>query len=196
MLLKQATLAGIKEGTITLQFRRWKRPTVKAGGTLLTSVGQLAIGSVDVVEPQDITSSDAVAAGFQTLESLQTALDAKSGDIYRVRLSYLGADPRIALRSELPDDAEIEKILSRLDGLDARSTGGAWTRPTLRVIRARPQERAAELASEVGMERTQFKAQVRKLKGLGLTESLEIGYRLSPRGEAVLDRLERRTSRE
>jgi len=148
------------------------------------------------VEPQDITSSDAVAAGFETLESLLAALDAKSGDVYRVGLSYLGQDPRIALRSELPDDAEIEKILKRLGGLDARSKEGAWTGPTLRVIRTRPQERAAELASEVGMERTQFKVRVRKLKGLGLTESLEIGYRLSPRGEAVLDRLERCASRD
>jgi hypothetical protein len=31
-----------------------------------------------------------------------------------------------------------------------------------------------------------FKADVRKLKELGLTESLEVGYRLSPRGRAVL----------
>jgi ribosomal protein S19E (S16A) len=29
---------------------------------------------------------------------------------------------------------------------------------------------------------------VRKLKELGLTESLEVGYRLSPRGRALLDR--------
>lgn len=36
------------------------------------------------------------------------------------------------------------------------------------------------------MDRTRFKTNVRKLKGLGLTESLKIGYRLSPRGEAVL----------
>ena len=28
---------------------------------------------------------------------------------------------------------------------------------------------------------------MRKLKALGLTESLEIGYRISPRGQALLD---------
>ena len=28
---------------------------------------------------------------------------------------------------------------------------------------------------------------MRKLKALGLTESLEVGYRLSPRGRAFLD---------
>jgi hypothetical protein len=32
-----------------------------------------------------------------------------------------------------------------------------------------------------------FKRDVRKLKELGLTESLEVGYRLSPRGAALLD---------
>jgi len=31
-----------------------------------------------------------------------------------------------------------------------------------------------------------FKRRVRQLKELGLTESLEVGYRLSPRGRAVL----------
>ena len=34
MLLKHVTLEGIRDGRITLAFRRWKRPTVKAGGTL------------------------------------------------------------------------------------------------------------------------------------------------------------------
>ena len=192
MLLKQATLQGIQRGTITLQFRRWKRPTVKSGGTLLTAIGQLSVDSVDAVERRDITAADAKAAGFPTLASLREVLDAvESGEIYRVGLSYLGADPRIALRNALPDDSEIDEVLARLAESDARSTRGLWTAPTMRVIRARPEERAAELASEVGMERAHFKTQVRKLKALGLTESLEIGYRLSPRGEAVLSRLER-----
>jgi hypothetical protein len=46
--------------------------------------------------------------------------------------------------------------------------------------------RAEDLAHSVGREKQPFKLDVRKLKELGLTESLEIGYRLSPRGEAVL----------
>ena len=36
------------------------------------------------------------------------------------------------------------------------------------------------------MDRPAFKLNVRKLKALGLTESLEVGYRLSPRGAAFL----------
>jgi hypothetical protein len=41
----------------------------------------------------------------------------------------------------------------------------------------------------VGQEKMVFKLNVRKLKALGLTESLEIGYRLSPRGQILLRRL-------
>jgi hypothetical protein len=39
------------------------------------------------------------------------------------------------------------------------------------------------------MEMPPFKVNVRKLKALGLTESLEIGYRLSARGHAWLARV-------
>ena len=49
MLLKRETLRGIENGSVTLAFRRWLRPTVKAGGTLLTSIGQLSVEAVDVV---------------------------------------------------------------------------------------------------------------------------------------------------
>ena len=40
-----------------------------------------------------------------------------------------------------------------------------------------------------GVSALPFKRDVRKLKELGLTESLETGYRLSPRGRALLERL-------
>jgi hypothetical protein len=42
------------------------------------------------------------------------------------------------------------------------------------------------LANYLGISQAEFKPWVRKLKALGLTESLEVGYRLSPRGEKVL----------
>jgi hypothetical protein len=43
-----------------------------------------------------------------------------------------------------------------------------------------------------GQDKIAFKLNVRKLKALGLTESLEVGYRLSRRGAALLDELRRR----
>ena len=58
------------------------------------------------------------------------------------------------------------------------------------MIAARPGVRAATLAQRLGRDVPPFKRDVRKLKELGLTESLEIGYRLSPRGVAVLAALQ------
>jgi hypothetical protein len=54
------------------------------------------------------------------------------------------------------------------------------------MIRDRPGVRAADLAGDFGRETLPFKRDVRRLKELGLTESLEVGYRLSPRGRAFL----------
>ena len=72
---------------------------------------------------------------------------------------------------------------------DASSSSGPWTQPVLRLLGKHSGVRAADLAATVGMDTPRFKANVRKLKGLGLTESLEIGYRLSPRGEAFLQHM-------
>jgi DNA-binding IclR family transcriptional regulator len=54
----------------------------------------------------------------------------------------------------------------------------------LDLIAEHPGVRAPDLAATLGMETLPFKRDVRKLKELGLTESLEVGYRLSPRGRA------------
>ena len=56
----------------------------------------------------------------------------------------------------------------------------------LRLIAANPARRAPDLAELRGLETVVFKRDVRKLKELGLTESLDIGYRISPRGQALL----------
>lgn len=190
MLLKQETLRGIENGSITLAFRRWRRPTVKAGGNLLTSVGQLAVETVDVVDIDDITESEAVAAGFPDLTSLRSRLSLHTeGQVYRIRLSVVGPDPRIELREQVPSGVEMVGVLKRLANLDSRSASGPWTRNVMTLIRDRPGERAADLATDCGMEKDDLKRNVRKLKRLGLTESLAVGYRLSPRGQAVLGRL-------
>jgi hypothetical protein len=57
----------------------------------------------------------------------------------------------------------------------------------LDLIDRNPERRAPDLAARLGRQTAEFKRDVRKLKELGLTESLDIGYRLSPRGEAVVD---------
>jgi hypothetical protein len=195
MLFKQAFLDGIQAGTITLAFRRWQRPSVKAGGTLLTAVGQLGIDDVRPVALEEITAADARRAGWDSLEALREELaggDVTRGDggqIYRIELGALRADPRVALRAEGLDDKAAGDLRARLDRLDARAVGGPWTRRTLELIRDHPGLRAGDLCVKADMEMHPFKVNVRKLKTLGLTESLEIGYRLSDRGRAWLARL-------
>lgn len=177
MLLKVAHLEAIRRGEVSLVFRRWRKPSVKTGGTLNTAVGQLAIDEVAQVDPAAITQAEARAAGHASAEALRAEL-AGEGTVYRVRLRFLGADPREALR----DDTDLTGVLEKLSRLDAR---GAWTARVLDLIAEHPERRAGDLAAMLGMETQPFKLDVRKLKALGLTESLEVGYRLSPRGQAA-----------
>jgi hypothetical protein len=191
MLLKQKTLKGIADGSITLAFRRWKRPTVKAGGSLRTVIGVLAIESVDTVDERKITTQDAKRAGYESRKELLAELNArKEGKLYRIALHHAGADPRHDLRQQddLSDD-EIDDLKNRLARMDTRSSHGPWTTATLKLIAKNPGKRAADMAESVGMETKRFKTNVRKLKELGLTESLQVGYRLSPRGEVVFEQL-------
>jgi hypothetical protein len=191
MLLKQATLAAVAEGKVTLAFRRWRKPTVRTGGTLTTSVGVLSIDSVEPIGLEDISEADARVAGHSDLRSLHAALSTRpDGTVYRVSFHLAGPDPRIELRARVPRTVEeLDQLRSRLARWDAASTSGPWTLSVLQLIDQKPAVRAAALAETVGQETKRFKANVRKLKGLGLTESLEIGYRLSPRGETLLAHL-------
>lgn len=188
MLFRQDSLEGIRDGRITLAFRRWRRPTVRSGGTLMLPIGQLRIVDVRQIAEDDITDEDARRAGYASRKELREELAGLTeGTLYRIELGALGPDPRIALRTRgsLSDD-ELAAINAKLVKLDANAPGGPWTRRVLELIRDNPAVRAGDLCKEVQMERLHFKAYVRKLKALGLTESLEVGYRLSPRGDAVL----------
>lgn len=188
MMIRPETLAAIKAGEVDLAFRRWDRPRVLVGTRLRTRVGLLEVTSVEQVAASRITAADARRAGSPSLTDLRGMLEAKADrPVWRVGLRYVGADPREALRAAVPDSDEVAAIRRRLDRLDAASSRGPWTRATLAVIDRSPTVRAPELAAELGRDTASFKRDVRKLKELGLTESLDIGYRLSPRGAAVVD---------
>lgn len=190
MLIKSAVLARVKTGEITLQFRRWTRPTVKAGGALRTQIGVLSIESVERITRAAITAADARKAGYQTVVALLAELDGRAdGDLYRIALRPGGADPRVALRAKAALSAEERsELATRLDRMDAANRAGPWTRASLAAIAKHPGKRSPDLAAAFGRETLAFKRDVRKLKELGLTESLEVGYRLSPRGAAFLKR--------
>ena len=188
MLLRPDILAAIADGRVDLAFRRWERPRVKVRGSQRTAIGVIAFDAIDAVRPDDLTEEDARRAGLGSLAALRSFLDRRTtGSIYRIRLRLLGPDPRVALRDAIPLREELAAIAGRLERLDRASRHGPWTRAVLEAIRDQPGVRAADLAPQFGRQRLPFKADVRKLKELGLTISLEVGYRLSPRGHAVVD---------
>ena len=49
MLINADDFEAIVSGRVDTAFRRWIKPTVKAGGTLTTAAGVLAIDAVDVI---------------------------------------------------------------------------------------------------------------------------------------------------
>ncbi|MFF0817344.1 hypothetical protein ACFYVR_19605 [Rhodococcus sp. NPDC003318] len=188
MIFTAATLDGLVSGAVTLAFRRWDRPRVRAGGRQRTPVGVIAFDTVEEIAPDEVTDDDARAAGFDSAAALLVFVDRKAHgpNLYRIRLRRAGPDPRAALREDaaLTDD-DLEALRRRLARMDAN---GAWTEATLRLIAERPAVVSTELAPVVGLDRPTFKQRVRRLKELGLTESLDVGYRISPRGRALLDR--------
>lgn len=185
-MFSNADLAGIVSGEVDLAFRRWKRRMHTPGGRQRTRAGVVRFGAVDVVDPASLTEADASRAGTD-LARLQTLLARKEGDVYRIEVAFAGADERVALReSDTLTDDELRAVADRLAGMDARSKHGAWTRQHLELIATRPGVLAETVGASIGREKRPFKADVRRLKELGLTESLPVGYRLSPRGEAVL----------
>jgi hypothetical protein len=189
VLIPRPVLDGIVAGRVTLAFRRWDRPHAKAGALHRTPVGLVAIDAVDVVPLGTITAADARAAGAESRAELLRFLRGRDGRVYRMQLRYAGADPRIALRADAAlSEADLAFIRARLARLGQASRKGAWTRDVLELIAANPARRAPDLAAIRGLPTQPFKADVRKLKELGLTESLDIGYRISPRGRAYLDR--------
>ncbi len=188
MLFSAAAWPGLADGSITVTFRTWTRPQAKAGGRYRIAGMLLEATDVREVTVRTLTDTDAVAAGEIDLPTLLQRLKNPSPDstVWRVGLRYVGIDDRIGRRLDdrLTND-DIAALRTRLDQLD-RSAGGPWTRTTLRLIEKYPGVVSTALARHTGLERPAFKLNVRKLKEMGLTESLDTGYRLSPRGEALL----------
>jgi len=198
LLFKKAFHAGLVEGRVRLTFRRWEKPHVRPGGRYRCHpIGVLEVDRVDRVLVRDITEDDARLSGFESREELiafmregkDAPLSPKT-EVFRVELHHAGDGDRveIALDDSLSDD-DVKTIAKKLAKMDEKEK---WTLATLRLIEKHPQVAASQLAKKVGREREPFKIDVRRLKRLGLTQSFEVGYELSPRGRAYLDRARRR----
>lgn len=179
----------VEAGRVTVTFRRWRRPQVVPGRLYRTVVGRLAVETVDVVEPDEITEADAVRSGYPGVAALLADLPGDADlPVHRIGFHlHDGPDEReqLAHDDDLGAD-DVAAITKRLDRLDRASAEGPWTRTTLALVEEHPERRAPDLAAMVGRERDPFKLDVRKLKNLGLTLSFPVGYRISPRGRAYL----------
>ena len=192
MRFEQRLRDGIHSGAVVLAFRRWRRSQVVPGHRYRTGIDMVEVESVDVVDPSSVDAPQARQAGYASVGELLADL---RGDpalpVYRIRLRRIdGPDPRDELaRAARLTEADVAAIKGRLARMDRSRSRGPWTGAVLGLIADRPGTVSTELAEAIGWERQDFKLHVRRLKELGLTLSLDVGYRLSPRGEAYLNYL-------
>ena len=195
MLFKDAQIGGIRAGSTRRTYRRWRLPRVRVGGVyrLRPDVSVRVTAVRECTQP--FSARDARAAGFADVAALEAALSAHAEDtrLYRVDFEPCATtpDPRATLARAAVTHDDIEEIRAKLAAMDRRTTNGPWTARVLRAIERTPVTRAGDLAAAIGLPTAEFKTRVRRLKALGLTESLEVGYRLSPRGRSYLARLAR-----
>ena len=190
LLFQKRFLPGLVDGRVTLTFRQWPQARVKPLGRYrVHPIGVVEVTSAERVRVGDISEQDARRAGFddraELLAYLKPAARGAFGsrtELFRIELHYAGDGDRVplALEDQLSAD-DISKIDERLARLDRKEP---WTRAVLRLIEKNPRVAASQLAAKLKQEKAPFKANVVKLKKLGLTQSFEVGYELSPRGKA------------
>ena len=171
----------IRSGKVTVSFRNWKRPHAKVGGVYrLRPTGAVKVTDLASAHLADVTADDAARAGFQSVVELIAFLGLSGSDVVtRVEFALTDDAPKTT-PSLTPDE-----VVKRLKATDRRSAA-PWTGRALRLIEAHPATRAGDLAPAMGWDTPKFKSNVRKLKAMGLTQSLEVGYRLTELGVRVL----------
>lgn len=192
LLFQKRFHAGIVDGAVRLTFRLWEKPHVKVGGRYrVHPIGVVEVHGVEAVTVGALTERDARAGGFQSLAELLAYLEpvakaplTKRTPIFRVSFVHGGDGDRVqgAMDTEISEEAlaDLEQRLARLD------REGPWTRKVLGLIGKHPRIAASQLARQLGRETEPFKIDVRKLKKLGLTQSFEVGYEVSPKGQRYL----------
>lgn len=193
LLFQKRFHAGLVDGAVRLTFRLWDKPRVKPGGRYrVHPIGVVEVDALEKITVGAITEADACASGFGSRAELLAYMKPvakgplrKTTSVFKVTLHHAGDGDRVAIALDdalsEADVAELERRLARLDR-DVK-----WTRPVMKLIAKHPRVAASQLAKKLGRETAPFKVDVRKLKKLGLTQSFEVGYELSPRGRKFLE---------
>jgi hypothetical protein len=186
MLFTREFKEGIRAGLITRTYRTWKRPQAKVGGRYnLAPDGVIEVTRMSLVLPEQITDDAAAAAGYSNATALRRFLKDPTDAVHLVEFIYLGSGLVGQPDRDRLDAAELDTLRRKLARMDQRANA-PWTSEVLAALADQPGRRAADLAPAFGWDTPTFKRQVRKLKALGLTVSLETGYELSPRGRQIL----------
>lgn len=191
MLFRSRFHKGIADGSVTRTVRDWSRPQAKVGGRYTVGGTAIEVTSMRQTSVAELSAEDAERGGFASLEELRTELDRTARAelppehiVWVIDFREAGAaEPRPAV-AVTPEAVATARL--KLAVMDARAPA-PWTSRFLALIGERPGVVSKVLAGEAGMERLAFKSDVRKLKALGLTNSLEVGYELTALGRAVLD---------
>ncbi len=194
MLFQRRFQRGIADGLVTKTFRVWSRLQVKVGGRYeVGNAGMLQVDTVEEVSLASVSEADIAAAGFESREKMTAYLRRASrqpfGDdttVFAVSFHFDGPDDKPRPDTSAPTTAEAVHVSEKLIRMDERSSLGPWTMAVLGIIEQQPGVVSTKLAAQLGREREKFKGDVRKLKKLGLTISLEVGDRLSAKGQAYL----------
>lgn len=195
---------GLVNGAVRLTFRLWDKPHVKVGGRYrVHPIGVVEVDTVEHVPLTSITDEHARLGGFasrdELLEFMKPVAKAPLGPktmVFKVGLHHGGDGDRveIALHDDLTD-ADVSAIDAKLEKLDT-AADHPWTQKVMAIIGKHPRVAASQLAKKLGLPETEpFKVDVRKLKKLGLTQSFEVGYEISPRGVAYLKKTRRKLRR-
>ena len=186
MQFTKAYKQAIAGGELTTSFRAWKSPQAKSGGQYnIAPYGAIEVDKVRLIKAHQASRAALRRAQLESHQALCEFLRVSPDtSVYQVDFHFLGKNPVKQIDQTLLDAAELIQLQQRLQRMDKT---GAWTSQVLRLIKKHPGTGARVLAPETGMELAVFKRNVRKLKALGLTISLETGYRLSPRGEQLLE---------
>ena len=152
MLFKQKHLDGIKAGTVTLAFRRWKRTDLKKGSLIKTTIGMVEITDIATNKEPHTNDIDAKKAGFINLDSLVKSLHSEEeAKIYKMHVRYyIELAKKKAPEKTSLSMGDINKLKAKLTQFDKYSRSGAWTTNILKTLHENPKATSTELTLKTG----------------------------------------------